>query len=290
MSLEPSLRKFMGPSHYPGARHPNTLPRKMTAIDPDLRIHSVRLAVSDLPRSVDFYERILGLPLLSNDDETAWLGADREHPALQLTRLQSPTPAPSSATGLFHVAWLHPSRQSLAATAVGTPAERPRREDVHAAAGRRGPAGAGARGAERRDARRERDRTRAPEGGRRGTGQRLLPRCPGLRGAGPASLRGLSLGRRLSPPRGPQLLAEPRRLADPRQRAGPAARRLRASEPGGLGGARAKAAGLARARRRRERGRREHLRARSRRPAARVRRRLTAPAVPAGRSRRSQAL
>ncbi len=88
----------------------------MTAIDPDLRIHSVRLAVSDLPRSVDFYERILGLPLLSNDDETAWLGADREHPALRLTRLQSPTPAPSSATGLFHVAWLHPSRESLAAT------------------------------------------------------------------------------------------------------------------------------------------------------------------------------
>jgi len=88
----------------------------MTAIDPDLRIHSVQLAVSDLPRSADFYERVLGLPLLSNDDETARLGTDREHPALGLTRLQSATPSPPGATGLFHVAWLHPSRASLAET------------------------------------------------------------------------------------------------------------------------------------------------------------------------------
>jgi catechol 2,3-dioxygenase len=88
----------------------------MAVIDPNLRIDSVELAVSDLPRSIDFYERLLGLPLLSNDDETAWLGPDRERPALQLTRLPSPVPAPPRSTGLFHVAWLHPTRESLAAT------------------------------------------------------------------------------------------------------------------------------------------------------------------------------
>jgi catechol 2,3-dioxygenase len=85
-------------------------------IDPNLRIDSVELAVSDLPRSVDFYERLLGLPLLSNDDETASLGPDREHPALRLRRLSSPEPTPPRSTGLFHVAWLHPTRESLAAT------------------------------------------------------------------------------------------------------------------------------------------------------------------------------
>ena len=33
-----------------------------TPIDPALRIDSVRLAVSDLARSADFYTRVLGLP------------------------------------------------------------------------------------------------------------------------------------------------------------------------------------------------------------------------------------
>ncbi len=88
----------------------------MTTIDPDLHIGSVHLAVADLPRSIDFYERVLGLPLLSSDEQTARLGADRAHPPLALTRLQNPTPPPHDATGLFHVAWLHPSRADLAET------------------------------------------------------------------------------------------------------------------------------------------------------------------------------
>jgi catechol 2,3-dioxygenase len=88
----------------------------MSPIDPDLRIGAVHLAVSDLPRSIDFYERLLGLPLLSSDEETASLGPDQERPALVLTRLQDPVAAPRGSTGLFHVAWLHPSRGSLAET------------------------------------------------------------------------------------------------------------------------------------------------------------------------------
>jgi catechol 2,3-dioxygenase len=88
----------------------------MTAIDPHLSIASVSLAVSDLPRSLDFYERVLGLPVISNDDERAWLGPNREHPALELTRLQDPQPISPGSTGLFHVAWLHPTRASLAGT------------------------------------------------------------------------------------------------------------------------------------------------------------------------------
>jgi catechol 2,3-dioxygenase len=86
----------------------------MTAIDPDLRIRSVALAVSDLPRSVDFYERVLGLPLIAADRHLAQLGPDRERPALVLTDIAAPTPLPPGATGLYHVAWLHPSRAALA--------------------------------------------------------------------------------------------------------------------------------------------------------------------------------
>ena len=86
----------------------------MDAIDPALRIRSVELAVGDLPRSVEFYERVLGLPVLERDEQQAQLGTDGRAPALVLRQLAAPTPLPVGATGLFHVAWLHPSRGALA--------------------------------------------------------------------------------------------------------------------------------------------------------------------------------
>jgi catechol 2,3-dioxygenase len=92
------------------------MPTEFPPIDPALRIGSVELAVNDLSRSVDFYERVLGLPLISREPTAALLGPDREHPLLALTALADPTPAPSGSTGLFHIAWLHPSREALAAT------------------------------------------------------------------------------------------------------------------------------------------------------------------------------
>jgi catechol 2,3-dioxygenase len=88
----------------------------VAAIDPGLRVASVRLAVSDLPRSVDFYERVLGLPVISTEGDSARLGSDRERPALVLEDIENPTPLAPASTGLFHVAWLHPSRAALAAS------------------------------------------------------------------------------------------------------------------------------------------------------------------------------
>jgi catechol 2,3-dioxygenase len=88
----------------------------MVAIDPNLRVRSVHLDVSDLPRSADFYERVLGLPLIAREDHRAQLGADPQSPALVLADIADPTPLPPAATGLYHVAWLHPSRASLADT------------------------------------------------------------------------------------------------------------------------------------------------------------------------------
>jgi catechol 2,3-dioxygenase len=85
-------------------------------IDPALRIASVELAVADLDRSVDFYDRVLGLPLIARQPERATLGLERERPALELSALERPTAAPPNSTGLFHVAWLHTSRAALAET------------------------------------------------------------------------------------------------------------------------------------------------------------------------------
>jgi catechol 2,3-dioxygenase len=87
-----------------------------TQIDPSLSIGTARLAVSDLPRSAEFYERVLGLPLIERDPERALLGTDPAHPALELDAIADPTPLSPHSTGLFHVAWLHPSRATLAET------------------------------------------------------------------------------------------------------------------------------------------------------------------------------
>jgi catechol 2,3-dioxygenase len=86
------------------------------AIDPSLRIASVELGVSELPRSVHFYEHVVGLPLISEDEDSARLGADPGSPALLLTRIEDAQPASPHTTGLFHVAWMHPTRRDLAAT------------------------------------------------------------------------------------------------------------------------------------------------------------------------------
>jgi len=85
-------------------------------IDSSLQIGAVRLAVGDLTRSADFYENVLGLPLIRREDERALLGADPARPALELSTIADPTPLSPHSTGLFHVAWLHPSRAALAET------------------------------------------------------------------------------------------------------------------------------------------------------------------------------
>jgi catechol 2,3-dioxygenase len=85
-------------------------------IDPALQIGAVRLAVADLPASIDFYERVLGLATFERASDRALLGCDQRRPLLELQRLADPVPADPHSTGLYHVAWLHPSRAALAAS------------------------------------------------------------------------------------------------------------------------------------------------------------------------------
>jgi catechol 2,3-dioxygenase len=89
---------------------------ELPPIDPTLRIGAVHLAVSDIAPSADFYEHVLGLPLISREPDKALLGGDPARATLVLVGLARPTPVPVNRTGLFHVAWLHPSRAALAAT------------------------------------------------------------------------------------------------------------------------------------------------------------------------------
>lgn len=85
-------------------------------IDPALQIAAVRLAVGDLARSAEFYERVLGLAPISREHDRALLGVDPQPPALELSAIAAPAPLSPHSSGLFHVAWLHPSRAALADT------------------------------------------------------------------------------------------------------------------------------------------------------------------------------
>src|SRR3954452_23257402 len=80
-----------------------------------LRLGAVELSVSDLDRSVDFYETAIGLRLHDRADGRAALGAGGED-LLVLVEAPGARPAGREA-GLYHFALLHPSRLELARAA-----------------------------------------------------------------------------------------------------------------------------------------------------------------------------
>src|SRR5256714_2327194 len=72
---------------------------------------AVELSVADLDRSVDYWQRAIGLRVLERENGRASLGADRE----LLRFVEEPGARPSAGhTGLYHVALLLPDRASLA--------------------------------------------------------------------------------------------------------------------------------------------------------------------------------
>ena len=95
-------------STSPAEARPTTLPDT-------LRLGAVHLTVTDLDRSVSFYESAIGLRLARRDGAEAWLGAGGED-LLVLTEDQQARPAGRHA-GLYHFALLHPSRLELARAA-----------------------------------------------------------------------------------------------------------------------------------------------------------------------------
>ena len=88
---------------------------KADALDPRAHIGAVRLAVADLDRAVDFYERTIGLRGVDSVDGVARLGPEGGAPILELEPDPAAPPRPPGTTGLFHLAILVPSRADLAA-------------------------------------------------------------------------------------------------------------------------------------------------------------------------------
>src|SRR4051794_7792532 len=80
-----------------------------------VHVGRVRLAVSDLRRSSDFYTQVIGLQLQESTSSTARLGAqDDDRTLLELEQLPGVQPiAGRSPLGLYHTAFLLPDRESL---------------------------------------------------------------------------------------------------------------------------------------------------------------------------------
>ncbi len=87
-----------------------------------LRLGPVHLTVSDLARSVDWYQSALGLRVHEHDAAFAQLG-DGTTPVLVLTEDAQARPQRRHA-GLYHVALLYPTREELARAALRLAATR----------------------------------------------------------------------------------------------------------------------------------------------------------------------
>lgn len=84
----------------------------MTTLATSARLGSTRIAVTDLPRSIDFYERVIGLRHVGTSGGIACM-ASGAATVLELEEAPDAQP-PGRRAGLFHVALLYPSRVELA--------------------------------------------------------------------------------------------------------------------------------------------------------------------------------
>src|SRR6266446_2904050 len=92
----------------------NTPPRSIAA---RARIGHVHLKVSDLERAIHFYRDVLGFELTQRyERQAAFLSAGGYHHHIGLNTWESAggSPPPPSATGLYHLAVLYPTRADLA--------------------------------------------------------------------------------------------------------------------------------------------------------------------------------
>jgi catechol 2,3-dioxygenase len=87
-----------------------------TPIDPDAIVGHVHLKVADLERAIQFYAAVLGFEVMQRiGDSAAFLGAGGYHHHIGLNTWESKGGDPPSrdATGLYHVAFLYPTRVAL---------------------------------------------------------------------------------------------------------------------------------------------------------------------------------
>lgn len=86
---------------------------KQFALTRPAYVGQAHLVVHDLPRVSDFYQKIIGLSVLEKNPSGEVLGVGGQ-PLLTLSTSSTAERAPRNAAGLFHTAFLMPSRDDLA--------------------------------------------------------------------------------------------------------------------------------------------------------------------------------
>ena len=84
---------------------------------PETRVGHVHLRVADLDRAIAFYTDVMGFELQQKyGTQAAFLSAGGYHHHVGLNTWQSKggSPAPLGSTGLFHAAFVYPTRHALA--------------------------------------------------------------------------------------------------------------------------------------------------------------------------------
>ncbi len=86
-------------------------------IHPDVQIGHIHLAVSNIERALGFYRDLLGFTVTTwYGDSAVFLSAGGYHHHIGLNTWESKdgVPPPYGSTGLYHVAFLYPTRRALA--------------------------------------------------------------------------------------------------------------------------------------------------------------------------------
>ncbi len=97
------------------AKPTNTFPMKTTHLSGDIRINHVRLRVRDLASELDFYRRVLGLPVLAEHGaELSFAAPGQREPLLVLVEDRAAPVHRHPMAGIFHIAFRYPTRRALA--------------------------------------------------------------------------------------------------------------------------------------------------------------------------------
>ena len=83
-------------------------------IHPAAEIGAIHLRTGNMARALDFYQHVIGLRVLQQDEAGAWLGASVNVPLLRLDAFPDAVSRPPRTTGLYHFAILLPRRADLA--------------------------------------------------------------------------------------------------------------------------------------------------------------------------------
>ena len=87
------------------------------SIHPQVKVGHIHLKVADLDRALTFYRDVLGFEVMQRfGTSAAFLSAGGYHHHIGLNTWESAdgSPPPPGSTGLYHVAFLYPTRRTLA--------------------------------------------------------------------------------------------------------------------------------------------------------------------------------